>query len=62
MPRGSSQLGDQTQVSCIADRFFTAEPLEKLKVCMHKQKINSEKLLVVYLGMMSNSPQSACIH
>ena len=56
MPRGSSPLRDQTHVSCIAGRFFTAEPLEKLKICMHKQKINSEKLLVVYLGMMSYSP------
>ena len=56
MARESSPLRDQTHVSCIAGRFFTAEPLEKLKICMHKQKINSEKLLVVYLGMMSYSP------
>ena len=26
--RGSSQPGDQTQVSCIAGGFFTAEPPE----------------------------------
>ena len=29
--RGSSQPRDQTQVSHIAGRFFTAEPQEKLK-------------------------------
>ena len=27
--RGSSQLRDQTHISCIAGRFFTAEPLKK---------------------------------
>ena len=27
--RGSSQLRDQTRISCIAGRIFTAEPLEK---------------------------------
>ena len=29
--RGSSQLRDQTQVSCIVDRFFTTEPPGKPK-------------------------------
>ena len=28
--RGSSQLRDQTRVSCIAGGFFTTEPLGKL--------------------------------
>ena len=33
--RGSSQLRDQTQVSCFAGRFFTAEPLGKpMYVCL----------------------------
>ena len=31
--RGSSQSKDQTQVSCIAGRFFTVEPLGKPHMC-----------------------------
>ena len=30
--RGSSQARDRTQVSCIADEFFTTEPQETLQV------------------------------
>ena len=35
--RGASQLRDQTQVSCIVDRFFTTEPPgkpQKVKLCL----------------------------
>ena len=43
--RGSSQPRDQTRVSYIAGRFFTAEPLVKIKIAFVYRKIfKSNKL------------------
>ena len=54
--RGSSQSRDQTHVSCIADRFFTAEPLERPE---KENECKQQKLaIIIYLqqGIDYNIP------
>ena len=54
--RGSSRPRDRTRVSCIAGRFFTAEPLEKPLRQVRGDKIANS---VPELGKLKSMPKAA---
>ena len=46
---GSSQPGDQTQVSCIAGGFFTADHWERPHDCIVGVRVSQAQILFIYL-------------